>query len=120
MTIVIEEKEYKIEFDNNAYAVLENNTGKSVFTIFDNFLAGAPQIGETIETIYCGLLKHHGEEEAQRVKDEVSDKKYLIMNNLKNIAIAFIKPLTPPEVLQKQDAKSSKKKRNLTGTKVPM
>lgn len=111
-TLILEDKTYKMEFDNTAYAMMEENTGKGVFQILDNFISESPHLTDLLEAVYCGLLKHYGIEEIEKVKTEFSNKKYLLINNLENIAVAFIQPLIPPEVsgAKKQSASASKKK----------
>lgn len=110
-TLILENKIYKMEFDNTAYAMVEENTGKSIFQLYDDLIGtNSLNYENRVELVCCSLLKHHNESEIKEARAQLTEHKYLMMKNNMAITVAFMIPLTPPELLGKQDSTVSKKK----------
>lgn len=109
----IEDKIYTLEFDNKAYGLLEQKTGKGIFQIFDSVINSTLGFSDYIEIAVCGLNKHHKKSEINDVKCKLEKSPYLVMQNMPAICTSYIVPLTPPEVMKKakmNDKKGQKKK----------
>lgn len=102
------EKDYKIEFDNHAYAIIEEIMDKSALGIFKSLINGTPSMNDCSAIVYCGLLKHYDEETALEVKELFENNKSLIFENLQSLSLSFVVPMMPPEALNKDSAKQKK------------
>ncbi len=62
------------------------------------------------------MIKNHTEGEIAKARIALNEKKFLFLQNISAITLAFAEPLTPPEILQKErDAgknQTLKKRRN--------
>lgn len=113
----IEGKNYTLDYDNKAYAVLEQLTGKGIFRIYDDFVVkNNLKYSDCIEVACCAMMKNHTEGEIANARIALNDKKFLFLQNIAPITLAFVEPLTPPEILQskkgvnkKSDLKKKKK-----------
>ena len=58
--VMIDEKAYELEFDNRAYAMVENLLDKGTFKVFQSFvLDNNLKLDECLQVFYAGLVKHH-------------------------------------------------------------
>lgn len=106
----IEDKNYSMEFDNKAYGILEQKISKGIFQIYEAVTSGSLTLSDYIEIASCALLKHHSKSEINEIKAKLEKMPGLVMQNLPAICSTYISPLTPPEVMQKANETSSKKK----------
>lgn len=114
--VEINNKSYSLEYDHKSYAMLEILTGKGLFRIKEMFLnSNNLSFQDSIEMICCACLKHHSEKEISELRDYLLDNLGVISTLSQCVLCAFIKPLMPPDVMQKfQDdlkKKTSKKKK---------
>lgn len=107
--LLINSVEYLMEFDNRAYAMLEDVTKKGLFKIYDLLVSeNNLSFNDCIELVCCGLLKHNPSSKIAEVKNSLLNDLSLLSKNNKAIMGAFIKPLLPPEVLQKEKTPAKK------------
>lgn len=90
-------REYLLEYDYSAYAMLEEATGKSVYEIKDEILDGKITLTNRLLLLYCGLLRHQSD-----FKIETLQGISHIGNFLDECAApsfeAFFIPLLPPKI----------------------
>lgn len=108
--IEIEGKTFTLDYDNKGYAVLEQLTGKGLFRIYDDFVVkNNLNYSDCIEVACCAMLKNHTEGEIAKARVALNEKKFLFIQNIASITMAFVEPMTPPEIL-KEKTKSAKSK----------
>ena len=106
--ISIEGETYTLNYDNKAYAELENLTGKGLFHIYDEFvIKNNLKYSDCIEIACCGMLKNHSQGEIAKARIALNEKRFLFLQNIAPITLAFIEPLTPPEIMQKKEKKAA-------------
>jgi hypothetical protein len=104
LVITVEGRNYALEYDNNAYVALEQRLGKGIFRIYDEFIDKSLTLAEYFEVVLCGLLKYHKPEEEEELKKVLQQNNSYIVENIGIIAMAFIKPFTPPPTCQADDS----------------
>lgn len=99
MKLVINEKEYTIEFGMEAALcpevievvarlVIENFAKQTDIRKINSFMAAVPRA--TVTLLYAGLLEHHGEDANKTIKSE-KDAKFLLKSYFKsNPGVSFI------------------------------
>ena len=101
-TIEIDGEKYILDYDNKGYATLEQLTGKGIFRIYDDFVVNNNlKYCDCIEVACCAMSKNHTEGEIAKARIALNDKRFLFLQNIAAITMAFIEPLTPPEILKK-------------------
>ena len=101
--IELEGKSYTLEYNNKAYAELEQLTGKGIFRIYEDFIArNNLKYSDCIEVACCAMIKNHAEGEIAKARIALNEKRFLFLQNISAITLAFAEPLTPPEILQKE------------------
>lgn len=98
--IEICKKEYKIEYDCKAYALLEAMTGKSTLEIKNKLENSVLGLMDSIEVICCGLVKHHTDDEIKEVREHIKNNLFEIQKINIEVMIAFLTPLAPPEMFE--------------------
>lgn len=99
--VMIEEKAYELEFDNRAYAMVENLLDKGTFKVFQSFvLDNNLKLDECLQVFYAGLVKHHTSAEIEEVKKKCEENPAILHKNLYSLQFAFAKPLILPDVAQ--------------------
>lgn len=110
--IDIEGETFTLDYDNRAYAMLEERTGKGLMKLYDEFvIKNNSSYEDCINIACCGLLKNHGESEIEKVYCTLNEKRYLFIKNIAQITMAFVQPLTPPEIMSKQESASKNLKK---------
>lgn len=111
--IKVNERVYKLEYDNAAYIELEHRLGKGTFELCGKVLDAAIGLEECLQIALCALLKHHEKDEADELGEIFTKTPYLLVKNASVISAAFLTPLMPPEVMDKaakKEAQDSEKK----------
>lgn len=105
--ITINGKEYKAEYDNKGYAMLETLTGKGVYKLHNLLMVqNNLTLNDSIEVVCCSLLKHHTTEEVAKVREYLSNNMYAINELNSQVIWVFVAPLLPPDVVNEvNDAK---------------
>lgn len=98
--IDIEGIEYKIEYDFNAFAYFENETGLSVFEAKDLLLENRMKLSHQVILLHAGMLKHQSSFNIKLIKKRY-DIGYLLTKVGNSVLKAFLKPLFPPEIFEK-------------------
>ena len=102
--IEIEGQSYTLDYDNKGYATLEELTGKGIFRIYDDFIVkNNLKYSDCIEVVCCAMMKNHTESEIAKTRIILNDKKFLFLQNIAPITLAFVEPLTPPEILRSKE-----------------
>ncbi len=97
--VTIDGKIYELEFDNRAYATVENLIDKGTFKIFQSFvLDNNLKLDECLQIFYAGLIKHHSSDEIEEVKKKLEENPAILHKNLYSLQFAFAKPLIMPDV----------------------
>lgn len=110
-TIVINNKDYEIEFDNKGYEFLEFCLQKNIFKIFNEFV-----IEESLDSLSCveltcaGLMKHHTKEEIKEAKENLKTNKSFLFHNIDLIKLAYVEPLLAPSNMPKEENGTNNKK----------
>lgn len=105
--INLEGESYTLDYDNKAYAELENLTGKGLFRIYDEFvIKNNLKYSDCIEIVCCGMLKNHTHGEIAKARITLNEKRFLFLQNIAAVTMAFMEPLTPPEILNVKEKKS--------------
>lgn len=107
----VDGKNYKMEYDNRAYAAAERVVGKNIFSIYDSFFkTQSLSVEKIIELACCAMKKHHSQEEILEVKKTLQQNPSLWLKNRAAIAFAFLKPLLPQDYTQKTEDETDRKK----------
>lgn len=118
--VKIDDKTYSMEYDHKSYAVLESLTGKGIFKIKDLFLSeNNLTIEESINLVCCACMKHHNSDEIELLRQYLLSNLGVLSVISEPVLLAFLRPLMPPEILEKFQAElknepSSKKKNKST------
>ena len=116
-TIKIDNDVYTLDYDNKAYAQLEQFTGKGLFRLYDDFVINNNiNYQQCVDIACCAMTKNHTAGEIARARAALSEKPYLFFENIAPITMAFVEPLTPPTILEK----SAKFKEDEIKKKKPM
>lgn len=114
----IDEKVYKLEYDNSSYAVLEHCVGKNLFYIYDALVINNTlSFMDFAEIAACALLKHHAGDEVEEFKKKLLDKPSLMVENHELISLVFATALIPYSILKKLSVGKVSKKKTKTGKK---
>ena len=109
--IEIDGLKYKFEFDHLAYAILEKETGKSIYWFYDELILGQNvTFSDLFGFVKAAMKRHHSQDEIYAFQNKLREKPY-VFNLAKGVLyMAFLAPLTPPEVFGMFKKKDSKKK----------
>lgn len=100
-TAAVEEKTYLFEFDHAAFAVLEKNTRKSVYEIYDTLIEkNALTSDDSLELLCAAMLKHHTQEEIMELKTKIEDYPGFLHCIKEALITSFVIPMMPPEILK--------------------
>ncbi len=106
---------YTLEYDNLAYAKIEQLTGKGLFALYNDFVVKNDiKYEDFVEIVCCGLLKNHYAQEIVEVRKFLNENIAVGFLYAASVTLAFAEPLMPPEVVQKAQQKSLKKKKKMT------
>ena len=123
--LVVNGKDYFIEYNHNSIGIIEISTNKSIYNIYELIMVknNLPFL-DTIELVCGGLLKHHTSREIEEVREYMLKTPSFWQTNNDAILTAFAKMMMPPEVLkilqdlekpQEVKKKTAKKRKNTTG-----
>lgn len=108
----IDGKNYKLEFDNRAYATVENLLDKGTFKIFQCFvLDNNTKLQDCLEIFCAGLIKNHSSEEIEAVRKALDENPAILHKNLHALQFAYAKPLILPEVAKEVLEKNNRLKK---------
>lgn len=96
-SVEINGREYLLEYDFSAYALLEELAGASVFALRDRIFDNTITLKELLIIFYCALLKHQTDFDISTLK-ELPRVGAVLRENLESIYAAFFEPLLPPEI----------------------
>lgn len=105
-------KNYQIELNFEAMAVIESKLNKSIFKIKDDFLNDTLKLTEAIIMLHSLLLVHNKHFEIEDLQK--NDIGFYVQKNTHNILKAILYPLISPDSFQKIYSEDKKpKKKNL-------
>ena len=79
--IEVDGDRYTLEYDNLAYAKIEQLTGKGLFALYNDFvIKNDVKYEDFVEIVCCGLLKNHYAQEIAEVRKFLNE----------NIAAGFV------------------------------
>lgn len=110
----IEGKEYSFEFNHSALALLQKETGKSPYEIYEAFMIhNSIMLEDSAALVGCAMLKHHNDEEIKEIKEKMQNYPGFWYELKEPVVTSFIMPMLPPEILQKtfESAKITPKKK---------
>lgn len=102
--IQIDDKICLLEYDFNAYALLEELCGVSVFQLRDKVFEHSITFKDLLILLYCALLKHQPDFDIEKLK-HTPHLGALLQQNLQQIYTAFFEPLLPPAIEEKIEFK---------------
>lgn len=98
--IDIEGKIYSFEFNHASLAVLEKETNKSVYEIYDILIKNnSLTLDDSLAMLYAGMLKHHSKEDILKTRNDVENYPGLFSQFKEALLTAFLMPMMPPEIL---------------------
>ena len=98
-TIKIDGNEYKLEYDHKALGMVELQTNKSIYKIYDLiFKDNNLMFLDSVEVVCGGLLKHHTEKEITEARTYMLQNPSFWNSNNDAILTAFAKVMMPPEI----------------------
>lgn len=97
-TFIVNDKEYKAEFDCKSYGILEAITGKSIYKIQDLICENNLFMTDSIEVICASLIKHHTDDEINQLREYIKNHLSIISEINFIIVQAFFKGIAPPEI----------------------
>lgn len=110
--IEIDGLKYKFEFDHLAYAILEKETGKSIYWFYDELILGKNvTFSDLFGFVNAAMKRHHSQEEIYAFQNKLREKPYVFNLVKGGLYTSFLVPLTPPEVFGMFKKKDSKKTR---------
>lgn len=111
--IVINDKNYKAEYDLKSYATLQTLTGKGFYKLYDLLMVKNDlRLEDSIEIICCAFLKHHSTNDVAQIREYLTNNLYAIKDLNAQVIGAFILPMLPPEIMDtvKEVKKKTKQK----------
>lgn len=105
--IKVNEKTYKLEYDNAAYIELEHKTGKGTFELCGKVIDAIFGLEECLQIALCGLSKYHQKDEINEIKEIFIKTPYILVSKTPTIIQAFLTPLMPPRVMEKLNNKEA-------------
>ena len=111
--IVINDKNYKAEYDFKSYATLQTLTGKGFYKLYDLLMVKNDlRLEDSIEIICCAFLKHHSTNDVAQIREYLTNNLYAIKDLNAQVIGAFILPMLPPEIMDtvKEVKKKTKQK----------
>lgn len=121
--IMIDGKECKLEYDNNALFKVESELGKTISKVKENLFDGNLFLLDQIKLLYAGLLKHNPEFKEEDLKNNPKIVAILTENSL-DILKAFLYPCLQPKIynnlfieVKEPEKKLEKKAKDADGQK---
>ena len=111
--IVINDKNYKAEYDLKSYATLQTLTGKGFYKLYDLLMVKNDlRLEDSIEIICCAFIKHHSTNDVAQIREYLTNNLYAIKDLNAQVIGAFILPMLPPEIMDtvKEVKKKTKQK----------
>lgn len=98
--ITLDSQKFNIIYDFEAIKYLETITNMTIYEIKDLLLNNKLQLRWQVHLLYAGLLKHHPDISIKDLENR-QDIGYLL-NEISDLVVeSFLKPLYPPEILEK-------------------